>query len=119
MTILIVDDSRIMRMIIRRTLRQAGIHARTVLEAGNGDEALAQVQSGRPDIILADWNMPGMTGLELLQALVAEGSEVPFGFVTSECTPQMRSKARGAGARFFIAKPFTPDVIQAALAPFV
>ncbi len=118
MTVLVIDDSRAMRMIIRRTLRQAGLRADRVIEAGDGEEALERVRRDRPDVILADWHMPRMNGMELLQALKREGSRGPFGFVTVECTPQMRSRARKAGAKFFIAKPFTADVLGAALSPF-
>jgi len=118
MRILIVDDSRAMRMIIRRALRQAGYGSHDVYEAENGQEALGEVERHQPDLVLADWNMPVMNGMELLQSLTSKGSRIPLGFVTSECTPQMRRRARDAGASFFIAKPFTSDVLQAALAPF-
>ncbi len=119
MRILIVDDSRAMRMIIRRALRQAGYGSHDVVEAGNGREALDVVEQRSPDLVLADWNMPVMNGLELLENMTRAGSPIPLGFVTSECTPQMRKLARRAGASFFIAKPFTADVLQAALAPFI
>jgi two-component system chemotaxis response regulator CheY len=118
MRILIVDDSRAMRMIIRRAMRQAGYGSHDVVEAENGQEALGEIARNPPDLVLADWNMPVMNGLELLQRLTSSGSPIPLGFVTSECTPQMRRRARDAGASFFIAKPFTADVLQAALAPF-
>jgi two-component system, chemotaxis family, chemotaxis protein CheY len=59
--------------------------------------------------------MPNMTGLECLEALRSAGSSVPFGFVTSEGSPEMRDKAAGAGALFLIAKPFTEDTFRDAL----
>ena len=87
MNILLVDDSKAMRMIVRRTLRQAGYGQETLSEASNGDEALQLVQSIRPDLLLCDWNMPGMSGLELLLKLKSSGFDAKFGFVTSE--PQL------------------------------
>lgn len=115
MQILIVDDSKAMRMIVGRGLRQAGYGGSEIVEAENGAMALEKIRQRRPDLVLSDWNMPEMTGIELLRALRAEGIDVPFGFVTSESTPQMRQTAREAGALFLIAKPFTADDIGDAL----
>ena len=118
MSILIVDDSKAMRMIVRRTLRQAGYEDSDIREAGNGKEALASIHEHTPTLVLSDWNMPEMNGIELLEHLVKESSPVTFGFVTSEGTPEMRTRAQAAGARFLIAKPFTPDVFQQTLRPY-
>lgn len=115
MKILIVDDSTAMRMIVRRQLRQAGLGDATVVEAVNGADALAKVAAERPDLVLSDWNMPEMSGYELLVALRQQGDEVRFGFVTSEQTPAMRHQAFEAGASFLIAKPFTADAFAAAI----
>ena len=113
---LVVDDSRVMRQIVIRTLRQAG-YDWEVREAGNGVEALAAVQADEPDVVLSDWNMPEMGGLDLLKSLRANGFETPFGFVTSEGSPQMREQAEAAGALFLIAKPFTPDAFREVIEP--
>ena len=83
MKILIVDDSKAMRMIVKRTLRQAGLGGHEVEEAGNGVEALPLVASWQPDLVLSDWNMPEMNGIDFLRALRAQGNEVRFGFVTA------------------------------------
>jgi two-component system chemotaxis response regulator CheY len=115
MNILIVDDSKAMRMIVRRTLRQAGFGDHNVHEANNGKEALEQVRVSTPDLILSDWNMPEVSGIELLDSLRAQGNMVKFGFVTTERTPEMRLRATEAGAAFLIVKPFTPDDFKAAL----
>jgi two-component system chemotaxis response regulator CheY len=115
MRILIVDDSMAMRRILQRTLRQAGHGHHEVVEAENGKAALASVRSQAPDLILCDWNMPEMSGIELLQTLRAQGYAIPFGFVTSESTEEMRQLALGAGARFFLCKPFTPEDLAQAL----
>ena len=112
MKILVADDSRVMRQIVIRTLRQAGYDDHEIIEAEDGRDALDKVGSEKPDLVLSDWNMPNMTGLECLQALRGSGSEVLFGFVTSEGSPEMREKAANAGALFLIAKPFTEDTFK-------
>jgi two-component system, chemotaxis family, chemotaxis protein CheY len=119
MNILIVDDSKAMRMIVRRTLRQAGFGDHTVHEANNGKEALDMVKANAPDLILSDWNMPECTGIELLDRLRAQGIMVKFGFVTTERTPEMRLRAAEAGASFLIVKPFTPEDFKEALSPLL
>jgi two-component system chemotaxis response regulator CheY len=115
--VLVVDDSKAMRMIVIRTLRQAGWGSLQVTEAANGAEALEAIRRDAPDLVLCDWNMPEMTGIELLSKLNAEGSKIRFGFVTSEGTDTMRERARQEGALFLIAKPFTPDTFGSALTP--
>jgi two-component system, chemotaxis family, chemotaxis protein CheY len=116
MRILVVDDSKAMRMIVKRTLRQAGFEDVTVDEASNGVEALQLYKASKADLILADWNMPEMSGIELLRALKAEVKDIKFGFVTSEGTPEMRQKAKEEGALFMITKPFTVESFQKELA---
>jgi two-component system chemotaxis response regulator CheY len=117
MKVLVTDDSRVMRQIVTRTLRQAGYDDVEVCEAGNGQEALQVIASECPDLVLSDWNMPEMNGIELLTSLRAQGQAVPFGFVTSEGSPEMREKAESAGALFLIAKPFTAETFRDALQP--
>lgn len=115
MKILVADDSRVMRQIVIRTLRQAGYGGHEIVEAEHGREALELVHSSTPDLVLSDWNMPEMNGIDVLLQLRASGCEVPFGFVTSEGSEEMRSRATAAGAAFLIAKPFTPEAFDAAL----
>ena len=115
MKILVVDDSKAMRMIIVRTLRQAGFGGHAIKEAGNGAEALAVLREEPHDVILSDWNMPEMSGIELLTAIKAAGINVRFGFVTSEGTGPMRQQATDSGAEFLIAKPFTVEAFEQAL----
>jgi two-component system chemotaxis response regulator CheY len=115
MKILVTDDSRVMRQIVIRTLRQAGYDDHDIIQAADGKEAFDMVAAEKPDLVLSDWNMPEMTGIECLEALRASGSQVPFGFVTSEGSPEMRDKAANAGALFLIAKPFTEDTFRDAL----
>ena len=118
MRILIVDDSRAMRMIVRRTLREAGYH-HDVKEASGGGEALQAIQSDQIDLVLCDWNMPDMNGIDVLEKLQSMGSKVRFGFVTSESSPEMRETAKTAGALFLIAKPFTAEGFRSALEPVI
>lgn len=108
MNVLLVDDNKAMRLLIRRTLLETGVVDLEVHEAENGSDALAQLATATPDLILSDWNMPEMGGVDLLRELRARGSNVPFGFVTSEPpTPQMRERASEAGAQFMLAKPLS------------
>jgi two-component system chemotaxis response regulator CheY len=116
MKILIVDDSRAMRMIVSRALRQAELGT-DIIEASCGPDALKLLQSAQPDLVLCDWNMPEMSGLELLEQLKGQGITVKFGFVTSESTPAMRTKATDAGALFLISKPFTSEAFAEQLRP--
>jgi len=117
--VLVVDDSKVMRQIVIRTLRQAGYGEWTVIEASNGAEALELALAQQPDLVLSDWNMPEMTGIDLLRKLNASGADIPLGFVTSEGSTQMRELAAAEGALFLIAKPFTPDVFRTTIDPFL
>ncbi len=119
MKILIVDDSKASRMIVKRALRQAGLDNHTLEEAGDGAEALNMITQAAPDIVLCDWNMPEMSGIELLEALNAKGIQLKFGFVTSEGTDDMKQRARDAGSLFFISKPITPEKFSSTLQPLL
>ncbi len=119
MKILIVDDSKAMRMIVQRTLRQAGFTGHEMSEAENGAQALNVLRKESFDLVLSDWNMPEMSGMELLTAVKAEKLPCHFGFVTSEGSVAMRQQATDAGAEFLIAKPFTTDAFVMALRPIV
>jgi two-component system, chemotaxis family, chemotaxis protein CheY len=119
MKILVADDSRAMRMIVIRTLRQAGFGGHEVIEAENGREALGLVGELVPDLILADWNMPELTGMELLGTLRLRGDATPFCFVTSAGSEEMSDQAVAAGALGLVAKPFTAEVLRDMLSPVV
>ncbi|WP_230684861.1 response regulator [Cellulomonas sp. JZ18] len=114
--VLIADDSRVMRQIVIRTLRQAG-YDWDVREAADGAQALAAVRADEPDVVLSDWNMPEMNGIDLLRSLRAEGFSTPFGFVTSEGSDEMRELAEREGALFLIVKPFTAETFRDAIEP--
>lgn len=119
MLILVADDSRVMRQIVVRTLRQAGLGGHDIIEAADGRELVERVRSDAPDLVLSDWNMPELSGLDALRTVRAAGSKVPFVFVTSEGSEEMRAKAESAGAWSLIAKPFTPESFAEALRPII
>jgi two-component system chemotaxis response regulator CheY len=119
MDILLVDDSRTMRMIVQRAIRQAGYRSLTVEEADNGAQALEKLHGTQPKLILCDWNMPEMSGIDLLTRIRAEQNQVPFGFITSESSMGIKELALSSGATFLISKPFTPEDIQVALTPIL
>lgn len=119
MRVLVADDSMVMRRIVTRTLRQAGFDVSDIVEASDGRQAYDMVMADPPDLVLSDWNMPEMTGIESLRAIRAAGSSVLFGFVTSEGSEEMRAEAAAAGAAFLIAKPFTADTFRDVLGAYV
>jgi two-component system chemotaxis response regulator CheY len=119
MKILVTDDSKAMRMIVIRTLRQAGFAGHDIIEAENGQQGLTLTRSEAPDLILSDWNMPEMNGIDFLRALRGSGDATPFCFVTSEGSDEMREAAAQAGAMGLIAKPFTAEVFADALSAVV
>jgi len=116
---LIVDDSSVMRKIVERSLRQAGLSIAQVLEAGNGAEALAAVQNNKVDLILCDINMPVMDGLEFVKQLatVENAKGVPVVMITTEGSEGHVVQALSAGARGYIRKPFTPDQVKEHVLP--
>ena len=119
MDILLVDDSKTMRVILQRAIKQAGYRTLVVAEAENGLQALEKLQAQTPKLILSDWNMPEMNGIEFLRAVRANNNPVPFGFITSEASAEMKAVAMESGANFMLTKPFTPDDIQDHLSPIL
>ena len=116
---LIVDDSSVMRKIVERSLRQAGLPIAEVLESGNGAEALATLQSHKVDLILCDINMPVMDGLEFVRQLAAieNAKGVPVVMITTEGSEGHVMQALSAGACGYIRKPFTPDQVKEHVLP--
>ncbi len=119
MNIMVVDDSLAMRLIVMKTLREAGYSGHDITQAADGSKALEAIKQEEPDLVLCDWNMPNMTGPELLETLKDEGINLKFGFVTTEASEEMRSRAEELGAHFLIAKPFTPESFQEKLDPYI
>ncbi|MDZ7678963.1 MAG: response regulator [Acidimicrobiales bacterium] len=116
MNILVVDDSKTIRMLVKRNLKQAGFDHATMFEAEDGPSGLEVARAEPLDLILSDWNMPEMSGLAFLQALRDEGFDTTFGFITSESTPSYRDQALSAGAAFLLSKPFNAEAFADALA---
>lgn len=119
MQILIVDDSPVMRNIIKKTLLQSGYSDASITEAKNGVSAIDALNENEPSMILSDWNMPDMNGIELLKTIRDSGNTTPFGFITSEFTEHMRIIARDNGAHFLLTKPFNGVQLKAMLDPIL
>ncbi len=118
---LIVDDSSVMRKIIERSLRQAGLNLAVVHEAGSGTEALDVLKAKEVDLILSDINMPSMDGLEFLRQLRAQNLApgVPVVMITTESSEEHVKQAIQAGARGYIRKPFTAEQVKERVLPLV
>lgn len=119
--VLIVDDSAVMRKIVERSLRQAGVDVGEVSEANNGVEALALVKEAPFDLILSDINMPMMDGLEFVRQLqeVENAKDVPVVMITTEGSESRVVEALSCGARGYIRKPFTADQVKEYVAPLL
>ncbi|MBO1017515.1 response regulator [Achromobacter sp. SD115] len=109
-TILVADDSATMRMIVQATLTGAGWQ---VLTAGNGQEALEMAKRHPVDLVVSDWNMPVMGGLELIQGLRQEDAylDVPVLVLTTEDDVDSKMAARDLGVCGWLSKPVDPDVL--------
>ena len=110
--ILIVDDFATMRKVIRNLLKQSGYE--NIVEAEDGVNALKVLQSQKIDFIVSDWNMPNMSGLELLKAVRAdeELKALPFLMVTAEALQENVVAAVKAGVSNYIVKPFTSETLD-------
>jgi len=114
LNVLLVDDSAVMRKMIIRSLRQAGIDVADALEASNGVEALASLEKRPVDLVLCDWNMPEMSGIEFLKE-ARKKHQTPIVMLTTESATDRVSEALTAGADGYITKPFTPDKLNETL----
>jgi two-component system chemotaxis response regulator CheY len=120
-TVLVVDDSAMMRKVVLRVLKMAELDFDKILEAGDGSEALDLLRANSVNLIMCDINMPVMSGIELLQKIKLENlaAGVPIVMVTTENSePQVR-QAILAGARGYIRKPFTVDHIRNNVRPLL
>lgn len=112
MKILIVDDFSTMRRIIKNLLRDLGYN--NTAEADDGKTALPVLQTGDFDFLVTDWNMPGMTGIELLKAVRADAklASLPVLMVTAESKRDQIVEAAQAGVNGYIVKPFTAATLK-------
>jgi two-component system chemotaxis response regulator CheY len=108
--ILVVDDSTTMRQMVAFTLTSAG---HEVVEAPDGNQALATAKSKKFDLVITDVNMPGMNGIDLVQSLRAlpECKFIPILVLTTEAGAELKQKGKNAGATGWIVKPFNPEVL--------
>ncbi len=110
--ILVVDDFSTMRRIIKNLLRDLGFN--NTAEADDGTTALPMLQSGNFDLLITDWNMPGMQGIDLLRAVRADPklSMMPVLMVTAEQKKEQIIEAAKAGVNGYIVKPFTAATLK-------
>ena len=113
MKIMLVDDSAVMRKMVGKHLTTA-VPGVEIVEAGDGEEALQKVAGGGLTLIITDWNMPKMDGLEFIKALKASdvGANVPVMVLSTESTPDKVEAATAAGAVGYLSKPFTPEKLR-------
>jgi two-component system chemotaxis response regulator CheY len=108
--VLVADDSSTMRKIILRSLQAVGVTEAT--EAADGAEAVATFKPGQFDLVLTDWNMPGKTGLEVVQEIRVQDANVPIIMVTTEAEKGRVMQAIQAGVSDYLVKPFTADTLR-------
>ena len=112
MKILVVDDFSTMRRIIKNLLRDLGFN--NTEEADDGETALPMLRNGRFDFLVTDWNMPGMTGIELLKEVRLDEKlkTLPVLMVTAEAKREQIVEAAQAGVNGYVVKPFTAQTLQ-------
>ena len=111
MKVLVVDDFATMRRILKNILKEIGF--KDIVEADNGRNALQELKKEKFDLVLCDWNMPEMSGLELLNAIRSEEElkDMPFVMVTAEAQKENIILAVKAGVTSYVVKPFTAEII--------
>lgn len=117
MQVLVVDDSEMTRMIAKKTLRSFGIN--DVLEAEDGQKALEVFNANSVDVVFSDWNMPNMSGLQLLQEIRKINKDVPIIMITTEGSKGKVVEAIQHGVSDYLVKPFTPAGLREKLGKWV
>ncbi|KKP87594.1 MAG: Chemotaxis protein CheY [Candidatus Nomurabacteria bacterium GW2011_GWC2_35_8] len=112
MKILVVDDFSTMRRIVKNILKQIGFS--NIDEAEDGNNALLKLKQEKFDMVVSDWNMPNMTGLDLLKAIRADSAinSMPVLMVTAEAKKENVLEAIQAGVNNYVVKPFTADTLK-------
>ncbi len=120
--VLLVDDSAVMRKIIQRNIKETGLIVDEFVEAGDGNQALDKVNAdGDLDLILLDWNMPNMSGIEFVKTLrsLNLAKRIPVVMVTTEGSDAKVSEAKESGADGYLTKPFTADQLRDTLGDYL
>ncbi|MBU1218876.1 response regulator [Myxococcota bacterium] len=112
--VLVVDDSEIVRNIIKKAINMSGVEIQTIFEACNGKEALAVLDKEWIDIVFTDLNMPEMTGFELVENMKNGDllSDIPVVVVSSEQSTLKIEELLSSGVREYIKKPFRPEIFR-------
>ncbi|NIQ01519.1 MAG: response regulator [Nitrospinaceae bacterium] len=113
--VIVVDDSSVMRQIIKNNLKQLGFDQSNLTDAEDGEQALKKIGENGVDLVISDWNMPKMTGIEFLKEVRAsDGSlkDLPFLMVTSEADKEKIMEAVQAGVNQYIVKPFNATQLE-------
>lgn len=115
--VLVVDDSLPMRAIIKKVIKVSGFNVGQIFEAGNGKEALEIVKNEWLDLVLTDYNMPVMNGLELVSEMKRDElyKDIPVVMITTEGSREMVDEFMEKGATDYIKKPFTPEMVRTKL----
>jgi two-component system chemotaxis response regulator CheY len=118
---LIVDDSSVMRKIVERSLREAGVELGEVYGASNGVEGLALLNQKEVDLVLSDVNMPVMDGLEFVRQMqsLENAKNIPVVMITTEGGENQVREAISLGAKGYIRKPFTQDQVKDQVIPIL
>ncbi|MCD8522418.1 MAG: response regulator [Saccharospirillaceae bacterium] len=119
MKFLIVDDSPAMQAIVRRSLQRAGYGDLEFRLAGNGREAIDIIRIWEPEVVITDWHMPEMSGLDLIRECQRQMLGIKIGLVTTETSPERIQEARNAGALFVLHKPFEQEEFSQVLLPII
>jgi two-component system chemotaxis response regulator CheY len=119
--ILVIDDSAVMRKIIKKNIKEAGLVVDEFADAGDGKQALDVVSHDNIDLILCDWNMPNMSGIEFIRTLRSLNlpKKIPVIMVTTEGSDSKKAEAKDSGADGYLTKPFTPAQLRDALGSFI
>jgi two-component system chemotaxis response regulator CheY len=112
--ILLVDDSPVTRKMVRRAIGLCGLEIGSIIEAGDGAEALSRLTEHKVDLVLADINMPVMNGMELVERMNAdqELSKIPVIIVATPISEQRIERLLDIGARAYLSKPFRPEALK-------
>jgi two-component system chemotaxis response regulator CheY len=113
-SVLIVDDSKIIRAMVAKTLKLSNLELNEIYEAANGKEALECLRDNWVDVVLSDLNMPIMTGIELVDEMAKDGllKDTPVIIISTDGSSTRIDELKKKGVREYIRKPFTPEAVS-------